>query len=178
MKNFIRTFIGIDVPEEVREEIQRCQIGIPTAKWTKKENLHITLEFLGEIPKETFEEIEEKLSHVKMPKFKIRLLQPNVFFKKQKILWLKVQPAEPLAALRNEILKSIEVHHKGNKQQFLPHLTIARMDTVHQRKLDEYLLAFEDFTTNEFEVNSFVLFSSILQPQGPVYTREREYTLF
>ncbi|MCS7206219.1 MAG: RNA 2',3'-cyclic phosphodiesterase [Leptospiraceae bacterium] len=179
--NHKRVFIALDIPEEVRDEIERCQIGIPTAKWTKKENLHLTLEFLGEIPLDLFEHIREILREVQGKRFRISLQEPNVFIKKQKILWLKAIPNEPVIALRNEIIKLLQKYKiplSKPAQNFIPHVTIARMDVVNQRKLNEYLLSFEGFTTMEFDVVSFFLYSSILHPHGSIYTKEEEYALF
>ena len=44
-----RTFIAINLPEEIKEKLAEYQLKWPElpCRWTKKENLHITLIFLG-----------------------------------------------------------------------------------------------------------------------------------
>ncbi|GIX42410.1 MAG: RNA 2',3'-cyclic phosphodiesterase [Leptospiraceae bacterium] len=179
-----RLFIAIDLPDSVQLEVERCQIGIPTAKWVKKENLHLTLQFLGELSFEEFKILRHILSTVKGKSFYMVLKEPKVFFKKQKILWLKAEPEEVIINLRNNILKIIQKEKSQfnnlilkDKEKFLPHVTIARMNQVNQRKLNDYLLTFENFSTMEFKVDSFILFSSILKPEGAIYTREEIYKL-
>ena len=46
-----RVFIAINLPAEVRKELGNFYTKHPElpAKWTKKDNLHITLEFLGDL---------------------------------------------------------------------------------------------------------------------------------
>ena len=47
----MRTFIAVDIPENVKEEIIKIQDKLPefVGKLTELENLHLTLKFLGEI---------------------------------------------------------------------------------------------------------------------------------
>ena len=46
-----RVFIAINLPEEVKKELAKFCDKWPElpAKWTEKDNLHITLEFLGDL---------------------------------------------------------------------------------------------------------------------------------
>ena len=64
----IRTFIAIDIPEEIRNEIARLQ---PTLKelggrvsWTKPKNIHLTLKFLGDTEENLIGEIEKELKGI------------------------------------------------------------------------------------------------------------------
>lgn len=184
MQNKKRTFIAIDIPEEIKDHIQRYQIGLPKAKWVRKENLHLTLLFLGEINLQDFEFLRQILNKVEKKKFSMYLKQPNVFFKKQKILWLKAEPNNEIVDLKNKIYSLLSIHGffkiypiKNKNQEFVPHITIARMDVVDTKKLNDYLLTFSDFVSDEFEVNTFILYSSKLLKDGPIYTKEEEYYL-
>jgi len=183
-QNTKRLFIGIDLPEEIKNFVERCQIGIPTARWVQKENLHLTLQFLGEISFKDYDFLRHILQKVKGKAFYMYLSSPKVFYKKQKILWLKAEPENPILELRNSIIDQLNQHKDelqnlklNDKEKFLPHVTIARMNMVNQKKLNEYLLTFEDFSTKEFKVGNFVLFSSILKREGPIYTKEKIYEL-
>lgn len=61
---FLRLFLAIAVPVEVRERIGRAQGQLrrnapPGAiRWTKPEQFHLTLKFLGDVPAEQFSELE------------------------------------------------------------------------------------------------------------------------
>ncbi len=177
-------FLGIEIPEQIQEEVERCQLGLSTAKWVKKENLHLTLQFFGNLNLEQINLLRQILKEVKMNSFLMKLKQPKVFYKKQKILWLKGEPEEKVIELRNYILKIlskndefINFYHQFKKEKFLPHVTIARLNIVNYKKLNEYLITYEDFNTNEFLVDNFVLYSSTLLPEGAQYTKEEVYSL-
>ncbi len=177
-------FLGIEIPEHIQEEVKRCQFGLSSAKWVKKENLHLTLQFFGNLNIDQIYLLRQILKEVKMESFLMKLLQPNVFYNKQKVLWLKGEPENKIIELRKYILKILSkndvfqnLYHQFKKEKFLPHVTIARMNVVNHQKLNEYLITYEDFNTNEFLVDNFILYSSTLLPDGAQYTKEEVYNL-
>ena len=52
----MRVFIAVNLPDGVKEELLKYKYDVP-AKWTKKENIHITLSFLGYVSDERLESI-------------------------------------------------------------------------------------------------------------------------
>ncbi|EKN97715.1 LigT-like phosphoesterase domain protein [Leptospira interrogans serovar Pomona str. Pomona] len=46
----MRTFLGISIPEEIKEQLTSICYGLPDIRWVPKENFHITLEL---VPKPT-----------------------------------------------------------------------------------------------------------------------------
>src|SRR2546421_13108411 len=56
MSSSYRTFIAIEIPAEIRrrikEHIDQLRAAFPDvrASWTREDNLHLTLKFLGEVP--------------------------------------------------------------------------------------------------------------------------------
>jgi len=67
---FLRLFIALAVPPEVREEIGRAQGRLrrdapPGAiRWTRHEQFHVTLKFLGDIPSAQLAALESSVSRV------------------------------------------------------------------------------------------------------------------
>ncbi len=63
-----RLFVAIDLPEEVRERIAAVMsehaASQPQARWVRKENLHLTLKFIGEYPVKMMDRLIEKLEKV------------------------------------------------------------------------------------------------------------------
>ena len=45
----MRLFLGLEIPPEIVSKLDPLFFGLPGANWVKKEELHITLRFLGEI---------------------------------------------------------------------------------------------------------------------------------
>jgi len=64
----MRIFIGIKLDDTVLDSLEKFlepfkKIASPV-KWTKRENLHITLKFIGDVPDETYSKIESRLAWV------------------------------------------------------------------------------------------------------------------
>ena len=69
MKNTIRTFVAIPLPESIITFIRKLQDGIRDygfkARWVRPENIHLTLKFLGDIDKSDTEKIGDAMSEIK-----------------------------------------------------------------------------------------------------------------
>src|SRR5260370_37753263 len=60
----MRLFCGIDLPEDIRERLERLLMHLRPAghlKWSPVYNLHITLKFIGEWPEEKLPQLESAL---------------------------------------------------------------------------------------------------------------------
>src|SRR5258708_14367603 len=60
----MRLFCGIDLPEDIRERLERLLMHLRPAahlKWSPVYNLHITLKFIGEWPEEKLPQLEAAL---------------------------------------------------------------------------------------------------------------------
>ncbi|MGB9607971.1 MAG: RNA 2',3'-cyclic phosphodiesterase, partial [bacterium] len=64
----IRCFIALLLPEEIKKKAVEVQNRLRKAnadvKWVEKENLHITLRFLGEIEEEKVEKVKRLMEEV------------------------------------------------------------------------------------------------------------------
>jgi len=163
----MRLFLGINLPEKVRQEIYSFSEKINgTFKRVEEENIHITLKFIGEANKE---EIIEKIKNLRFSKF-ISSLGKLGFFPNQKyirVAWIGIEKGN------QEI---IEIHNKtaeifGKEKEFTPHITIARVKG--ETNLND--LTFN--SKSEFLVENITLFSSELTPKGPIYNKEFEISL-
>ena len=76
-----------------------------------------------------------------------------------------------------EALAGVEVERENRR--FVPHITYARFKrrTPSFSKMGRYMKTYENFVTEVFPVEEFVLYASKLTPQGPRYTREAVYPL-
>ena len=68
-----RLFIAIDPPQEVREQLAALCCGLPDARWTPVEQLHLTLCFIGEVSGDHFLDIREALAELHVPPFPLQL---------------------------------------------------------------------------------------------------------
>ena len=45
----MRLFVALALPDAVADELLMMQEGVPGARWSDRENLHLTLRFIGEV---------------------------------------------------------------------------------------------------------------------------------
>ncbi len=176
----IRLFVAVEIPESIAEEVSYVYRGLPGANWTRPENLHITLKFLGDTDEKKVCKIQEVLSSIKHESFRIKLSGVGNFSKKGSgpIIWIHINPLERLRELHRKVenkLNSLEI--PGEKRKYTPHLTIARMKRYHHGRMEDYMNSFSQFESSEFEVNAFHLFSSQLKPEGAIHTIENSFPL-
>lgn len=168
----IRSFIAIDMPEQAKKEIVKVQKilekkNLFSGKLTEKENLHLTLKFLGEIDEEKVEEVKEKLKEIEFSKIKVGLGEIGVFSEDFiRIIWVHLV-GEGILGLQKEIDDKLESFFQKEKR-FMSHLTIARVKSVKDReKLLDELKKIK--LGCEFEIDRFLLKKSTLTEKGPVY---------
>ena len=172
----LRLFIGITLPEEIKDSIERICFGIPKVNWIKKENLHLTIKFIGEVETDVLG-ISEVLKKIEFNPFDIQLKSVGVFKSKfQSVLWAGVENNPELEKLNQKINSNLnQLGIPSEKQSFHPHITLARLKEVNWNKVNHYLDEFKLFETVPFAINEFQLFSSVLSPKGSIYTVEESF---
>lgn len=174
MPELVRSFICIDFPDEIIKEITRVQSELAKTKFqgklTEPENLHLTLKFLGEVPKEVLEKVKSLLSSIKFQKLELKLGKVGVFSHRgnPRIVWIKLEGA-PIFKLQKEIDKSLKDLFP-KEERFMSHLTIARIK--HAKDKRSFDLKIKSLTAKKlkFEIDSFRLVRSELKTLGPIYT--------
>ncbi|EQA64729.1 2'-5' RNA ligase-like protein [Leptospira alexanderi serovar Manhao 3 str. L 60] len=78
----MRTFLGISIPEEVKEQLTSICYGLPDVRWVLRENFHITLVFLGDQSNEQVDTLSEFCSQISFPEFDLNLQSVGTFGKK------------------------------------------------------------------------------------------------
>ncbi len=155
-----RIFIAINLPQNIKEELLKYREKWPQlpARWTKKENLHITLEFLGYLPSEEILELCQKTRKIASEKKSFSLCLNKICYgppgKKNSRLPRMVWAT-------GEKIKEFNIH---------PHITLARIRTWQFRQMEEE----ERPEINEeidlsFEVDSIEIMESRLKRGGPEY---------
>jgi len=168
-----RIFLAINLPEEIKEKLVFYQKYFPLAKerWTKKENLHLTLFFLGNCQKEEVEKLKNivlKVASLFNP-FKVKLqeiiLAPSQG--KPRMIWATVEKNDKLLSLYQE-LKNLLSKEKSffwrlEKREYFPHITLARF------KKEKVLRAKKLELNLEFEAKSIDIMESQLSKKGANY---------
>ena len=176
----MRLFVAVPFPLTVKNELgkliddwrrERDKVG-----WVKKENLHLTLKFLGETPAEKLEPLKAGLSSSLsgLTAFSLSLSGAGAFpnLNRARVIWIGVSEGqEKLANLAEKVEEAtLPLGFPSEKRGFSAHLTIGR---VKDSGPSEPLLAKVRACTFEAQgiiVSEVVLCQSELAPGGAIYT--------
>jgi 2'-5' RNA ligase len=155
------------------------QGGVPGARWQSREQLHLTLRFIGEVDGRDAAMLDDALAGVEAPAFDLQLHSVGQFGNRQPhALWAGARISEALEHLQRKVDTAIRrVGQPQDAHKFMPHVTLARLRNPDGDKMIEWLTHHALFTSAEFHVDAFHLYSSRLTSDGSVYAIEREYFL-
>jgi 2'-5' RNA ligase len=175
----MRLFTALTIPDDVAGQLMLLQGGVPGARWQSREQLHLTLRFIGEVDGSETRALEDALAAIDAPAFDLQLHSVGQFGKKQPhALWAAARKHELLEHLQRKVDNAIRrVGQPQDAHKFTPHVTLARLRHPDLDKVREWLIEHALFTSHEFPVASFCLYSSKLTSDGSIYRIEQEYPL-
>ncbi len=68
-----RLFVGLELPEAIRERLARVKGPLPGARWIEPDDLHMTLRFAGDIDNPTADELVGFLASIEIDPFEVRI---------------------------------------------------------------------------------------------------------
>jgi 2'-5' RNA ligase len=175
-----RVFCAVEIPAPARrlllEHIARLKAAAPDAKasWSREENLHLTLKFLGEVPQTAVERLSNAASHAvaDLSTFSIQLEHTGVFpnHGAVRVLWIGINDFSGMLAELQARLEDQAALAGFAKEarRFQPHLTLARL-----RKPARTLAAAHQqlaFDPQEIAVSELLAIRSELTNAGSKYT--------
>jgi RNA 2',3'-cyclic 3'-phosphodiesterase len=180
-----RLFIAVQIPPDQIEKITnisdyfQSQVPPKSMKWVDPANLHITVKFLGETPREKIEQIqtilEQSVRSLTPFELSIEGLGMYPHDRQPRTIWLGIEGSEPLVAYHEQLDDALSLAgFEKDKKPLSPHLTLARVrdrmdrDTVHQ--IGSTLSQFKVDSLGTLKVNEIKLIESKLTPKGPIYT--------
>jgi 2'-5' RNA ligase len=175
----MRLFVALPIPQIVAQEIMLIQGGVPGARWQTREQLHLTLRFIGEVDGREAAMLDDALAGIEAPGFDLQLHGVGQSGRRQPhALWTGLRKSEALEHLQHKVDNAIRrVGQPQDVHKFAPHVTVARLRNPETAKMIEWLTHHALFTSAEFRVGAFNLYSSLLTTDGSVYAVEREYPL-
>jgi 2'-5' RNA ligase len=177
-----RIFTAIDISERARSEvfdyIEKLRAEFPNLRvgWERAEKLHLTLKFLGDLDEKQLQNLIKAVENAakRISDFNLQVFQTGAFPAKRnaRILWLGLKDETESLKKLNTVLES-ECAAKGfakETRNFKAHLTIARLREPQKSKdLVERHLE-NEFKSAEFTISEIVIYQSLLQPKGSVYS--------
>jgi RNA 2',3'-cyclic 3'-phosphodiesterase len=176
-----RCFVAVTLPDETKDRLVAAQP--PAASGLRilgREELHLTLYFLGEIETDAFDAAREALAGVKSDLFMIDIRGVGRFPPRGKatVLWAGVVENPQLDALHASVGAALAeaIGFQPERRRYAPHITLARVKpTARPGPIDRYLQEQCDFQVPSVPVDRLVLFSSVLAKTGPQYREEAVY---
>ncbi|MEN8190064.1 MAG: RNA 2',3'-cyclic phosphodiesterase [Thermodesulfobacteriota bacterium] len=176
----IRLFVAIDLPETIRRDLCLMVPAIPGARAVSVEQLHLTLQFIGEVEEPVMDDINHCLESIEREEFPLRLKGVGHFPPrgKPRILWVGVEKSEELMRLQHRVESSLKrIGLVGEKRKFHPHITLARLKQSPIQRVTSFLGANSLYTSEPFQATSFHLYSSHLGRHGATHILEQSYPL-
>lgn len=175
-----RIFIAVNLPENIRKKLSDYTAKWPElpCRWTKKDNLHITLNFLGYL---TDEELLEVIKIVKEvaprhdPFFiNLRSILYGPKGKPPRLIWVEGEKSEDLGKLQEDLGNSLEGFGvKSAKEQergYVPHITLGRLKQWEFQRIEpEARPEIQEEIRLNFETSSIEIMESELRRGGPEY---------
>lgn len=175
----LRCFIAIEIPETIKKSIAAIIDNLnktgSDVKWVSEENIHITLQFLGETEESLIPDIKDALYKILAPysSFYIKIADVGYFpsGKRPRVVWVGMEECKSLVSLYEDISKEmVKFGYQKEERGFTPHVTIGRVKS--NRNMRELLSRLDEFKVtdfSDFEVRNIKLMKSELRPSGAKY---------
>jgi len=167
-----RIFIAINIPDEVKRILlsHKKRWRNLRVRWTSFDNMHITLEFLGNLDRKGLEAVLQAAEKVvsEIEPFIVYVdrivLGPNITH--PRMFWATIRVERNITKLKRLIGQNLEsLGFELEKREFRPHITLARAKG-NQLKGKQTNIILNDI---EFEVRSMEIMQSQLHPGGARY---------
>jgi RNA 2',3'-cyclic 3'-phosphodiesterase len=178
----LRTFIAVEISAAVRakaeELIEIFRSARADVKWVEPHNLHLTLQFLGDVPESQIADVCNAVVRgaAEVMPFELQIRGTGAFpnLGKPRTLWLGAKEgAERMADLHDHVALALADHgFPDEDRRFQSHLTIGRVKSPKNIALLGPLLRdHADFSAGKVPINRAIIFSSRLERGGPIYEK-------
>lgn len=182
----IRTFIAIELPEDVRRRLDtvendlQARIGSSKAvRWVPAGNMHLTLKFLGEVSTANVQSLARMLrgETARHPRFSLTIGGLGAFPnpRRPRVIWVGAGAPPELSSLQRSIeAETRRLGYPAEDRPFSAHLTLGRI--AQNARPDDIAVvarALSEIQVGELgrvEVDRLHLFRSDLHTSGSVYT--------
>ena len=182
----IRSFIAIELPDEVKQALAQLQAQLktgkqPPVKWVDPYSVHLTLKFLGNIAVDKTSEITGAIEKAAqgVPPFQLEVKDLGVFpnFRRVRVVWVGISgEVAQLSQLQKRIESNLSpLGFASESRPFMPHLTLARVreqaSPIEQQSFGQLIANTRFEGVYGFSVDSINLMRSQLTSEGAIYSQ-------
>lgn len=176
-----RLFLAIRIPEAVKSEIQRVEDELRRAlahaevRWTRREQFHVTLRFLGSVEVRYLDSLTDALRQACRPFSPLGLRAEGLGFfpavRSPRVAWVGVQDAQGQLPTLQKALQTVcsGFSAEAPEEKFTGHVTLARIKSMkpkEARTLGGLVAAFGSKCFGEWTAHEVDLMRSELSAQG------------
>ena len=180
MPETVRTFTAVEITDEILGRLQDLiDLLRPVdadVKWIAPDNLHWTLNFLGEVDLREIPDVCKAViqAAAQFEPFEVETFGLGAFptLERPRTIWVGVREGQQqMIALQDELSSRLaKLGYRPEHRRFQPHLTIGR---VRSRRgvveLTRMLKEHAEFDVGAMYVPEVVVFSSTLESSGAIY---------
>lgn len=182
----VRSFIAIELPEEVKAGLARLQAQLksgkpPPVKWVDPSGIHLTLKFLGNISADKIGEITgamEKAAQGISP-FHLKVKDLGAFpnLRRVQVVWVGINgEVNKLSRLHQRLESNLApLGFTPESRPFAPHLTLARLrdqaSTEERQRFGQFIADTKSEVVYTIKVDSIKLMRSQLTREGAIYSQ-------
>lgn len=147
----MRLFIAVNFDEQTKDKIVSVQNRLREhgkGNFSFRENLHLTLAFLGEVSRKQVESVKKAMEQVHVPKMELTFDRTG-YFKRNggDIWWIGLRKNDTLIKMQRELTEALrDAGFDIENRPYKPHLTLARR-VVLRNKLEQDALLGSQFST-------------------------------
>jgi RNA 2',3'-cyclic 3'-phosphodiesterase len=178
-----RLFVALLLPEEIKDELVKAQKALRKlnqveGNFIRRENLHLTLKFLGHIEEALIPSIIESLRLIKADPITLTLQHLGTFPQRSRIhvIWASVI-SKAIHALAKDINDALIKVGPPEERAFEAHLTLVRVKKIRREAHFQESLRHIALKPLSFFAHQFVLMESKLSHEGASYEVMEQFEL-
>ena len=176
----IRLFAALSLPGEIAGPLLARQNGLPGARWSPPENLHITLRFFGDLAEDVAADLDAALSGLAAAPFDLALAGVGCFGEGSAInaVWAGAEAAPGLLRLAQACESAARrCGLRPDTRNYHPHVTLAYLRRPDPTAVAAWIQTHNLLHSPPFRIDRFGLYSSWRRRAGSRYRLERIYRL-
>lgn len=179
-----RYFVAIPLPNDARDQLVRAQPAATDGlRIVSREDLHLTLHFLGEVAEAQTEALHRALAQVRLKPFPISVTGSGSFPQGSGgavFFYARVEPAPALVELHCRVGTSLRdaIGFQIEPRPWVPHITLARSESaLPPAEIEKLSQALAPLQIESLAVDRFSLYLSELVNGLPRYREQCAYRL-
>lgn len=170
----MRVFTAIGLPEEIRKKLFDIGGRIPCRTIRVSEpNLHITLQFIGDIDDGTLAKVIDVVKFINWEPFSVCIRGISCFGTGDdiRVVYANALDENRISMVYSRLSGSLKSRGISFKPEntYIPHVTIGRTIPGQKREIPEFIKKHSEDDFGSFEVSEIHVKGSTLTRKGPIY---------